>query len=227
MPFKLEVVVCLLCGCAIVGCAADSQPAAPGPGGVGGASGVGGGGLGGMVGSGGETGLGGAGGVGGGGGSAGEGGFGGFGGCPDALGNRPSLTAQPTLDSTLGSPGSTVTVDVPVSRQTRLVRARAIVENTVVGEAEVATTGAEVVSIELTLDGSPPGPLPDEAYIGLTLCDEPTTCLSGPTRTFVSYVRLSEGASLYAINVFDDGLFNPARSGTSCFEALTLTLEPP
>lgn len=222
---KSLFVVSVLFVCVALGCDDGSDSAVPGPGG---ASGVGGSGAGGVVGSGGESGGGGAGGsaaANGGGGAGGEGGAGG--GCPDSIGNRPTLTAQPTIDTTTAAPGSTVMLEVPVSRQTTLVRARAIVESTVVGEAEVATVGDEVVSIELPLDEDPSVDLPGDAYIGLTLCDDSANCLSGALPTFVAYVRLDPGSLLYALNVFDDGLFNVGRSGTSCVEVLTLTLEEP
>lgn len=169
----------------------------------------------------------------GGGGSAGSSGAGasagagGGGGCADRIGNRPTLTAQPVLDEAVASPGDTIVLQVPVSAQTALVRARAIIESTAVGEAEVATQGSEVVEIEIPLDANPSVPRPSEAYIGLTLCAQDTNCLSGPNRTFVSYLRIDPAAVPYFINVFDDGTLVQGVVGSSCYDVLTFTLTDP
>lgn len=244
------VLVSLISVCVALGCDNDPQTGAAGAGGEAGAAGSAGnaGGAGGSVGTGGAAGIGAAGGnggvagVGGSAGSSGAGGTGasvgaggagasagagGGGSCADGIGDRPTLTAQPVLDEAVASPGDTLMLQVPVSAQTALVRARAIIESTAVGEAEVATQGSEVVEIEIPLDANPSVPRPSEAYIGLTLCAQDTNCLSGPNRTFVSYLSIDPAAELYFINVFDDGTLAQGVVGSSCYDVLTFTLTDP
>lgn len=184
-------------------------------------------GAGAVAGTGGEDGNG-AGGTGGSGapgeaGSGGTAGAGGTGGC-DAIGNRPRLTEQPTIDRNTVASGETFEVQIPVSSQAVLVRARAIAGSTVVGEAQMSTDGAEVVTLEVPVGEAVGTPRPSEVYVGLTLCAEEDNCLAGDDRTFVSYVQAAPGNPLYFVNVFDDGEVNTGVATLSCYQLLVFDL---
>ena len=207
---------------AIAGCGDDAS----GTGGSGATGGDGGSGgsaaTGGSGGSGGDGGSGGSAATGGSGGSAGTGGAGGSGGvCVDDVGDRPTLTAQPTILQTMVAPGDDIMVEIPVSAQTRFVIVTAL-DPSVIGENQATTTGSETIAITIPIDAGA-GTFPN-AWVQITLCVDENTC-TGPGQTNVSYLPDVNDDSRYDVRVFDNGTQQEIK--LSCYDVLQFRVVAP
>ena len=174
---------------------------------------------------GGDGGSGGSAATGGSGGSAGTGGSGGSGGtssCVDDVGDRPSLTAQPTIMPATVNPGGDIMVEIPVSAQTRFVIVTALDGFEVIGENQATTTGSETIAITIPIDAGA-GTFPN-AWVQITLCVDENTC-TGPGQTNVSYLPDVNDDSRYDVRVFDNGTQQEIK--LSCYDVLQFRVVAP
>jgi len=137
------------------------------------------------------------------------------------VGDRPTLTAQPTILQTMVLPGGDIMVEIPVSAQTRYVLAGASDGSANIGQTSATTTGSETIPITIPID-STAGTFPN-AWVTIILCVDQSTCL-GSNRTSVTYLQDDPTDSQYFISVADNGASLPAESKFSCYDILKFVI---
>jgi hypothetical protein len=231
VPGWVSVIVLSAAAAFAFGCSSDDGAAGSGGSpGAGGSPGTGGtSGTGGVGGNGGDPGTGGLGGSGGDPGTGGVGGTSGAGGgasCVDDVGDRPTLTAQPTMMPMDPTEGDEVIVGLEVSEQARRLRIRIFDGfSNIGGEATADTTGGEslMVPVDITTDATN-----FDYFLGVTLCDgDNLDCLDNSNASSVGYTRpgsTSGEGDPYFVSVRDDGVSQPDVSVLSCFDLLVFKI---